>query len=98
MIEILVRGCANFIGSNFVVYFLEKHENYKIINLDPLSYGGDLENLKEIESHPQYGDGKNIRDLCYATKLKAELGWLADEDFNSEIFKTLECYLEKYQK
>ena len=52
--NILVTGCAGFIGSNFVPYFLEKHENYNIINLDLLTYAGNLENLKEVEENDRY--------------------------------------------
>ena len=44
--NILVTGCAGFIGSNFVPYFLEKYKNYNIINLDLLTYAGDLANQK----------------------------------------------------
>ena len=70
MKSILVTGCAGFIGSNFVPYFLEKYSEYKVINLDLLTYAGDLENLKEIESHPNYtfieGD---IRDRDLVEKL-----------------------------
>ena len=62
MKSILVTGCAGFIGSNFVPYFLEKRENYNIINLDLLTYAGDLENLKEIEDHPSYKFIKG--DIC----------------------------------
>ena len=54
MKSILVTGCAGFIGSNFVPYFLEKYEEYHIINLDLLTYAGDLENLKEIEENERY--------------------------------------------
>jgi len=46
---ILLTGCAGFIGSNFVPYFLEKYPNYKIVNLDKLTYAGDLDNLSEID-------------------------------------------------
>ena len=46
---ILVTGCAGFIGSNFVPYFLEKYPAYKIINLDLLTYAGNLANLSEID-------------------------------------------------
>jgi dTDP-glucose 4,6-dehydratase len=52
--NILVTGCAGFIGSNFVPYFLEKYPNYNIINLDLLTYAGNLENLKECTNHPNY--------------------------------------------
>jgi dTDP-glucose 4,6-dehydratase len=52
--SILVTGCAGFIGSNFVPYFLEKYENYHIINLDLLTYAGDLKNLQEVKNHPRH--------------------------------------------
>ncbi len=51
---ILVTGCAGFIGSNFVPYFLEKYKDYHIINLDLLTYAGDPENLKELEENERY--------------------------------------------
>jgi len=54
MTNILVTGCAGFIGSNFVPYFLEKYKEYNIINLDLLTYAGNLKNLKECESNPRY--------------------------------------------
>ena len=59
---ILLTGCAGFIGSNFVPYFLEKYENYNIVNLDLLTYAGNLENLKEVENHPRYKFIKG--DIC----------------------------------
>ena len=52
--NILVTGCAGFIGSNFVPYFLDKYQDYFIVNLDLLTYAGDLENLKEVEGNPNY--------------------------------------------
>ena len=61
-INILVTGCAGFIGSNFVPYFLLKYKNYNIINLDLLTYAGDLENLKECEANPNYKFIKG--DIC----------------------------------
>ncbi|MCS6955808.1 MAG: dTDP-glucose 4,6-dehydratase, partial [Candidatus Calescibacterium sp.] len=54
MINILVTGGAGFIGSNFIIYFLKKYDNYQIINLDLITYAGNLDNLKEIENHPRY--------------------------------------------
>ena len=62
MKNILVTGCAGFIGSNFVPYFLEKYESYKIINLDLLTYAGNLENLRECENNPRYKFIKG--DIC----------------------------------
>ena len=60
--NILVTGCAGFIGSNFVPYFLEKYPEYNIINLDLLTYAGDLKNLKECEGNPKYKFIKG--DIC----------------------------------
>ena len=47
---ILITGGAGFIGSNFVPYFCEKYKDYNIINLDKLTYAGNLDNVKECES------------------------------------------------
>ena len=59
---ILVTGCAGFIGSNFLPYFLESYNNYNIVNLDLLTYAGNLENLKECENNSNY---KFIQgDIC----------------------------------
>lgn len=59
---ILVTGCAGFIGSNFVPYFLDKYSDYNIINMDLLTYAGDLDNLKEIENNSRYKFIKG--DIC----------------------------------
>lgn len=50
----LVTGGAGFIGSNFVIYMLNKYSDIKIINVDKLTYAGNLENLKSVESNPNY--------------------------------------------
>ncbi|MFB7816847.1 dTDP-glucose 4,6-dehydratase [Paenibacillus chitinolyticus] len=52
--KLLVTGGAGFIGSNFVLYMLKKYPDYQIINLDALTYAGNLENLKSVENHPNY--------------------------------------------
>jgi len=59
---ILLTGTAGFIGSNFVLYFLEKYPNYNLVNLDLLTYAGNLENLKECEGNPRYKFIKG--DIC----------------------------------
>ena len=46
----LVTGGAGFIGSNFVIYMLNKYSDVKIINVDKLTYAGNLENLKSVEA------------------------------------------------
>lgn len=63
MKTILVTGGAGFIGSNFVKMMLEKHPEYKIINIDALTYAGNLENLKDIAGNLNYEFIKvDIRD------------------------------------
>ena len=59
---ILITGGAGFIGSNFIPYFLDKNHNIKVVNLDVLTYAGDLGNLKEVEKHPNYTFIKG--DIC----------------------------------
>ncbi|MDK2585464.1 dTDP-glucose 4,6-dehydratase [Romboutsia sedimentorum] len=54
MKKILITGGAGFIGSNFVHYILNKYQNYKVVNLDNLTYAANLENLKTIENNPNY--------------------------------------------
>lgn len=49
--HILITGGAGFIGSNFIIYFLNKYKDYNIINLDKLTYAADLNNLKEITNN-----------------------------------------------
>lgn len=51
---ILITGGAGFIGSNFVPYFCAKYPKYHIINLDKLTYAGNLDNLKECQAMPNY--------------------------------------------
>ena len=50
----LVTGGAGFIGSNFVIYMLNKYDDVKLINVDKLTYAGNLENLKSVENNPNY--------------------------------------------
>jgi dTDP-glucose 4,6-dehydratase len=52
--KLLVTGGAGFIGSNFIIYWLKNHPQDLIVNLDKLTYAGNLENLKEIEKNPNY--------------------------------------------
>lgn len=50
----LVTGGAGFIGSNFVLYMLKKHQDIRIINVDSLTYAGNLENLASVQDDPRY--------------------------------------------
>ena len=62
MKNILITGGAGFIGSNFILYFLQKYPNYHLINVDLLTYAGDLENLKGVECYTNYTFIKG--DIC----------------------------------
>ncbi|NOU73881.1 dTDP-glucose 4,6-dehydratase [Paenibacillus sp. LMG 31458] len=52
--KVLVTGGAGFIGSNFVHYMLDRYPSYEIINIDALTYAGNLENLLSIQENSQY--------------------------------------------
>lgn len=65
---ILITGGAGFIGSNFVPYFCAKYPQYKIINVDKLTYAGNLDNLKECESMSNYTFVQ--ADICDADKME----------------------------
>jgi dTDP-glucose 4,6-dehydratase len=54
MKNILVTGGAGFIGSHLIPYLLSKYPAYRLINLDKLTYAGNLDNLQEVASHPRY--------------------------------------------
>ncbi|MFQ6672485.1 MAG: dTDP-glucose 4,6-dehydratase [Candidatus Tectimicrobiota bacterium] len=54
MVTCVVTGGAGFIGSHFVKYLLAHHPDYRVINVDKLTYAGNLENLREVADHPRY--------------------------------------------
>jgi len=53
-VKLLVTGGAGFIGSNFIHYIVRRYPHYHILNVDALTYAGNLENLRTIEGHPNY--------------------------------------------
>nr|WP_298661073.1 dTDP-glucose 4,6-dehydratase [uncultured Flavobacterium sp.] len=77
MKHILVTGGAGFIGSNFVPYFIENNPDYHLVNLDALTYAGNLDNVKEVETHPRYTFVKG--DIC-------------DSNFIKELFDTYQFH------
>ncbi|MBL7771890.1 MAG: dTDP-glucose 4,6-dehydratase [Chitinophagaceae bacterium] len=67
--RILITGGAGFIGSHVVRYFVNAAPHYQIINLDALTYAGNLENLKDIQDKPNYTFVKG--DICDAALVNA---------------------------
>jgi len=73
MKTLLITGGAGFIGSHVVRLFVNKYPDYKIVNLDKLTYAGNLNNLKDIESKPNYEFVKgDIVDSDFILKLFTE--------------------------
>jgi dTDP-glucose 4,6-dehydratase len=68
MKNIIITGGAGFIGCHVIKLFVQKYPNYNIINLDSLTYAGNLENLKAIEKEPNYRFIKG--DICDISKVK----------------------------
>ena len=73
MTTYLVTGCAGFIGTTFVHYMLNRYTDIRIVNLDALTYAGNLENLKDLEDDPRHiFVHRNICDAVLVAKLIAD--------------------------
>ena len=67
--KLLVTGGAGFIGSNFIHLILAERPDWELVNLDKLTYAGNLDNLREIERDPRYHFTKG--DICRAEEVEA---------------------------
>lgn len=85
MKNVLVTGGAGFIGSNFVHYMLKTYEDIRLVNLDALTYAGNLENLTDVQNDPRYTFVKgDIRDGELVDKLFREYGFDTVVNFAAE--------------
>ncbi len=76
MKKILVTGGAGFIGSNFLHYILKNREDIQVVNLDALTYAGNLENLISVQDDPRYTFVKgDIRDRALVNELFSRYGF-----------------------
>ena len=102
MHRILLTGGAGFIGSHLTRLFVHKYPEYKIVNLDKLTYAGNLENLRDIEKEPNYHFVKgDITDLELLRKLfeehqftavlhcAAECQWVGDRPIHMAFGSTM---------
>lgn len=85
MTNILVTGGAGFIGSNFVRFMMAHHPAYRIVNVDALTYAGNLENLKDVKDNPNYTFVKaDIRDRAKIDEIFVTYGIDAVVNFAAE--------------
>lgn len=90
MTNILVTGGAGFIGSNFVRYMVNKYSDYHIINLDALTYCGNLENLKGIENMDNYSFVKgDIRDKSVVDNLVEKCDYVINFAAESHVDRSI---------
>ncbi len=92
MKTILITGGAGFIGSNFVKLMLEKYPEYNILNIDALTYAGNLENLKDIDFNSNYSfikadirDREKIEDIFKSNDITYIVNFAAESHVDRSI-------------
>jgi len=90
MKKILITGGAGFIGSHVIRLFVNKYPDYTIVNLDALTYAGNLENLRDIENAPNYSFVKgDITDEAFINQL------FTDQSFDAVIHLAAESHVDR---
>tara|TARA_R110002126_G_scaffold264475_2_gene407538 strand:+ start:18258 stop:19268 length:1011 start_codon:yes stop_codon:yes gene_type:complete len=92
METVLITGGAGFIGSNFIFYFLEKNKNIQVVNLDLLTYAGNISNLKEVKNNSNYKfikgdicDRKLVESLFKEYKFSGVIHFAAESHVDNSI-------------
>ena len=92
MKKILVTGGAGFIGSNFVRYMLNKYQDYKIVNLDLLTYAGNIKSLDDVKDNPNYlfvkgdiADNKLVDKIVSDNKIDVIINFAAESHVDRSI-------------
>jgi len=90
MKKVLITGGAGFIGSHVIRLFVNKYPDYAIVNLDVLTYAGNLENLRDIENAPNYSFVKgDITDEVFINQL------FTDHSFDAVIHLAAESHVDR---
>jgi dTDP-glucose 4,6-dehydratase len=87
--KILVTGGAGFIGSNFILYLMKRHPDYEVINLDALTYAGNLENLESVQNHSKYTFVK--ADITDREKVESLFG----QDIDAVVHFAAESHVDR---
>lgn len=88
--EILVTGAAGFIGSNFVRYMLEEHDEVNIISLDALTYAGSKDNLGDALDHPRHEFVRGeIQDRSLVSQLTEKVDYIVNFAAESHVDKSI---------
>lgn len=92
MKNLLVTGGAGFIGSNFVRYMLNKYQDYKIVNLDLLTYAGNIKSLDDVKDNPNYlfvkgdiADNKLVDKIVSENKIDVIINFAAESHVDRSI-------------
>lgn len=90
--NILVTGGAGFIGSNFIHHMIGKYQNYRLINLDKLTYAGNLENLESLKDHPHLhfekgdiADRERVEEILKKYQIEAIVNFAAESHVDRSI-------------